>query len=178
MDLSGSWEYIQTTARSRLARNKTPRHRHELGESAEVLGVAGELVARRFLGLSERVHEGFDHGIDIKWAGMRIDVKATLLTKNFAFRLLQWPIWKHVKSDIVLLTAVDPLTQVGVVVGYAFRREVEAAPINATRAYPCHEIRVQDLHHPWELYAMMLSGIGTPARPDAGESSIPPSTRR
>jgi hypothetical protein len=156
MDLSGSWEYIQKASGSRLANNITPRHRYELGVGAEVVGVAGEVVARRFLGLPEMVHEGFDHGVDIKWAGMTIDVKATILTRNLAHRLLQWPKWKRVKSEIVLLTAIDPVIQAGVVVGFAYRHEVEEAPINDTRSQPCHEIAVPDLHQPWELFTMML----------------------
>lgn len=151
MDLSGSWSYIQSTAKSRLAHNITPRHVYEYGEGIELLGVAGEIIARRFLGLDEQIHEGFDHGVDILFYGMKIDVKATLLTPKIAHRFLQWPVWKRVKSDIVLLTAVDPLTRQGTVLGYATRAEIVCSPVNQERDWPCHEIALDKLHPAWEL---------------------------
>ena len=158
MDLSGSWEYVVRTARSRLSNNLTPHHRYELGESGEILGVAGEIVARNFFGMPGNVHEGFDNGVDIKWGGMTIDVKATILTPNLAYRFLQWPEWKRIKAEIILLTAVDPITQLGVAVGYATKKEIESAPVNRTRAQPCREIPVTQLHGLWELYASLQGG--------------------
>ncbi len=152
MDLSGSWEYIQSVARSRLAHNKTRRHVTEFGDGIEVLGVAGEIVARRFLGLDEQVHDTFDHGVDIEWFGMKIDVKATVLTPKVNFRYLQWPVWKKVKSEIILFTAVDPLSKSGTVIGYATKDEIMRAPVNAERFSPCHEIPVSELHPGWELH--------------------------
>ena len=59
MDLTSSWPYIEDTARNRLAHNKTSHHIYEYGDSLELLGVAGEIVARRFLGLSEELHCGY-----------------------------------------------------------------------------------------------------------------------
>jgi hypothetical protein len=152
MNLNGSWEYIQGIARSRLAHNKTARHVTEFGDGIEVLGVAGEIVARRFLGLEERVHDGFDHGVDISWFGMSIDVKATVLTPRVNFRYLQWPVWKKVKAGIVLFTAVDPITKSGTVIGYATRNEIIASPVNLDRFSACHEIPVSELHPAWELH--------------------------
>jgi hypothetical protein len=151
MDLSGSWEYIQSIARSRLAHNRTPRHVSAYGDGIEVLGVAGELCARRFLGLDEKVHEGFDHGIDIDYCGKAIDVKATVLTPKVNFRRLQWPLWKRVKADLVLFTAIDPITMQGAVIGYATKDEVLNSPVNVDRCTPCHEIPISDLHPAWEL---------------------------
>jgi hypothetical protein len=151
MNLSGSWEYIQGIARNRLAHNKTIRHVTEFGEGIEVLGVAGEIIARRFLGLEEFVHDGFDYGVDIHWFGMKIDVKATVLTPKINFRYLQWPAWKKVRAGIVLFTAVDPLTKSGTVIGYATKDEILQAPVNMERFSPCHEIPVSELHPGWEL---------------------------
>ena len=151
MDLTGSWEYIQGIAKSRLANNKTPHHVTEFGEGIELLGAAGEIIARRFLGLEERLHSGFDHGIDIRLFGMKIDVKATVLTPKVCHRFLQWPTWKTVKSDIILLTAIDPISKQGTVLGYATKNEMEGAPVNKTRFIACHEIAVNELHPCWEL---------------------------
>jgi len=153
MDLSGSWDYILEVSRSRLAHNKTAHHVSDYGEGIEVIGVAGEIVARRYLGMSEIVHDGFDDGVDLRFAGMRIDVKATLLTSLVGHRFLQWPDWKKVKADIILLTAIDPVTKVGVPIGYATKQEIIKAPINRDRPTPCHEIPVRDLHPVWELMA-------------------------
>jgi len=153
MDLRGSWQYIIETAKSRLARNKTFRHVEDYGTGIEVIGVAGEIVARRFLGLDEGVHLGFDGGADIIYFGQRIDVKATVLTPKVEYRFLQWADWKPVRSDIILLTVIDPIEMVGYPVGYATRDEILAAEINQTRHTPCHEIRIYDLHPMWELGA-------------------------
>ncbi len=146
MNLSGSWQYIQMTARSRLEHNKTSRHVSEYGEGIEVLGAAGEIVARRFLGVAEVLHDGFDGGCDILFHEMRIDVKATVLTPKVHYRFLQWPLNKHVRSDIILMTAVDPIHMMGTLLGYATREEVLRAPVNYQRKYPCAEIPVNNLH--------------------------------
>ena len=151
MDLSGSWEYIERIARSRLAHNKTPRHVSDYGDEIEVLGAAGEIVARRFLGLSETLHDGFDNGTDFVYAGKSVDVKATVLTPKIGWRFLQWPHWKPVKAEIVILTAVDMASMQGTVLGWVTGDEVKAAPINQTRQTPCHEIPVKSLHPGWEL---------------------------
>lgn len=151
MDLSGAWSYGRSVSEHRLAHNKTQRHVSEYGDGIELLGVMGEICARRFLGLSEVLHEGFDHGVDILFEGMTIDVKATHLTPLIQHRYLQWPRWKPVKSDYILLAAIDALHRGGTILGYATRAEVLAAPINRDRRYPCREIAVGDLHPAWEL---------------------------
>ena len=153
MDLSGSWQYIIETAKNRLAHNKTFRHVDEYGTGIEVIGVAGEVVARRFLGLDEGVHLGFDGGADIVYFGQRIDVKATVLTPKVEHRFLQWADWKPIRSDLILLTVIDPIEMVGYPVGYATRDEMLDAPINSTRNTPCHEISINDLHPVWKLGA-------------------------
>ncbi len=151
MDLSGSWSYIENTARSRLSHNKTRRHVSDYGEGIEVIGVAGEIVVRRFLGLPEQVHEGFDHGVDINYFGMRIDVKATILTPNANYRYLQWPNWKRVRADYIIMTVVDPINRLGTIIGYATKGEIYQAPVNKNRSTPCHEIPFIGLHPAWEL---------------------------
>ncbi len=151
MDLSGSWQIIEAAARSRLSHNKTKRHVYDYGEAIEVIGVAGEVVVRRFLGLPETVHERFDNGIDIEYFGMRMDVKATILTPNASYRFLQWPNWKKVRADYIVMTIIDPINKVGTVVGYATKHEIYAAAVNKNRHQPCHEIAFRELHPAWEL---------------------------
>ena len=154
MDLTGSWEYLQEVASRRLSKNKTPRHVYRYGTEIEVLGAAGELAARRFLGLPEELHANFDHGTDILWHGLSVDVKATVLTPRIAYRYLQWPEWKYVKADIVIMTAVDLRDKQATVLGYALRSDVLSAPINRERDTPCHEIPVPDLRPAWQLSVM------------------------
>jgi hypothetical protein len=151
MDLSGSWSYIESIARSRLSHNKTRRHVYDYGEGIEVIGVAGEIIVRRFLGLSETVHERFDHGIDIEYFGLKMDVKATVLTPGASFRFLQWPNWKRVRAGLIVMTVVDPINKIGTIIGYARKAEILAAPVNPNRATPCHEIPFTELHPAWEL---------------------------
>jgi hypothetical protein len=156
MDLSGSWSYIQNTAKSRLANNKTIHHDYRYGDGIEVIGVAGEIAARRYLGLDENVHVHFDHGVDINFMGVRIDVKATVLTPKIIHRYLQWPANKRVKADIVLLTAVDPVTRQCVILGYATKNEILNAKVNTQRPTTCYEISVPELHPVYELVAGRL----------------------
>ena len=151
MDLSGSWTQIQSVAKNRLAHNKTVFHVSDYGDGIEVLGAAGEVCARRFFGLPETLHEEFDNGCDLVFAGKKIDVKTTVLTPKLNYRYLQWPQTKRIKADIVLMTAVDPISMQAVVVGYATKAEVKLAAVNNGRAYPCREISVVDLHPPYEL---------------------------
>jgi hypothetical protein len=159
MDLTGSWPYIERIARSRLAHNKTRHHVSEYGEGIETLGVAGELVARRFLGLDEKLHDRFDGGHDFLFAGKTVDVKATVLTPNIAYRYLQWAEWKPVKAQVVLMTGVDPITRQGIVIGYATKEEVLQSPINRSRFNPCHEIPISELHPVYGLVAAHLRFI-------------------
>jgi hypothetical protein len=156
MDLTGSWDYILSIARSRLARNKTANHIDNYGEEIEVLGVAGEIIARRFLGLPERVHSCFDNGTDLVFGGVKMDVKTTQLTSRVSFRYLQWPVWKEVKAPIVLMAAVHMKHKYGTVLGYALKDEILSAKLNTTRFTPCHEIPVVDLHQPYELFERRL----------------------
>mgnify|MGYP000849792885 CR=1 FL=1 len=161
MNLAGDWSYLQKVAANRLASNKTPRHVYRYGEEIELLGAAGELAARRFLGLPEDLHENFDHGVDLVWHGINIDVKATHMTPKVAYRYLQWPREKRVKADVVLLTAVDLQARQATVLGYAYKEDVLNAPVNETRDYPCHEIPVTKLRPAWELQVMRKSSNWT-----------------
>jgi len=153
MDLSGSWSYIESVARSRLAHNKTKHHVNDYGSYIEIIGAAGEITARRFLGLNESIHSTFDGGIDLHYLGNSIDVKATKLTPQVCRRHLQFPIWKKVKSDIILLTAISIEQKIGTVIGYALKSEVLIAEVNNGRDYPCREIPISELHPAWELIA-------------------------
>ena len=152
MNLRSSWQYISETSKRRLATNKTSRHMGGYGTGIEVIGVAGEVVARRYLGLDEGVHLGFDGGTDIVYYGLRIDVKATILTPTAQYKFLQWAERKPVRSDIILFTLIDPINRAGYPAGYATRDEILAAPINPLRHIPCHEISIRDLHPEWELF--------------------------
>lgn len=156
MDLSGSWEYIQKVARNRLANNKTPYHVSVFGEGIEVIGAAGEIVARRELGMPEDLHEGFDNGTDIQFGKTRIDVKTTMLTPLAMHRNLQWPLYKQVKADVILMTVVDPITKQGAVVGYAMKAEILRAKRNMERRFPCYELPYERLHPVYWLIAEKL----------------------
>ena len=151
MDLTERWAYIERVAKERLENNITPYHVSRYGPEIEVIGAAGELAARYFLGLDPVLHTEFDGGRDLKWRGKTVDVKATKLTPYLAHRYLQFPKNKKVKSDIILLVAVDVFKKQAAVVGYATKDEMMTSPINFTRHQPCHEISVRKLHPTWEL---------------------------
>lgn len=160
MNLDRDWDYILQVAEHRLENNKTPRHRSELGTDIEVIGVAGELIARRVLGLPERLHEHWDGGIDIRFNGLTIDVKATQLITQPEYRFLQWPSGKRVVAQVILMAAIDLRKRRGVCLGYATRDEVLQSPVNQSRKYPCREIPVRDLHPTWHLLSDgMVAGI-------------------
>jgi len=146
VDFSREWKYLQQVAARRLKNNKTSHHVSQYGEEIELIGAAGELAARRFLGISQSLHEKFDGGVDLEWQGRTVDVKATRLTSKIQFRNLQWPEKKVIRAEIILMTAVDTKTRQATVIGYALAKEVMDAPINRTRDYPCHEIPVPKLH--------------------------------
>ena len=97
------------------------------------------------------MHEGFDHGIDIEYFDMKMDVKATILTPNANYRFLQWPEWKKVRADYIVMTVIDPINKLGTIIGYARKSEIVNAPINQTRSTPCHEVAFTELHPAWEL---------------------------
>lgn len=158
MDLSGSWAYLEEVASHRLENNKTAWHVSRYGPDIELLGAAGELAARRYLGLPEILNEHFDGGFDLFYKGYSIDVKATHLTPRLAFRSLQWPEWKPIRADIILMTAVDLKEMIAAMVGYAYKLEVLEAPINKERDIPCHEISAVLLHPTWELIARVYAG--------------------
>lgn len=154
MDLGSYWDYLEETAASRLRNNRTSRHVYQYGADIELIGAAGELAARRFLGLSTKLHKEFDGGSDLSWRGYRVDVKATKLTPRLNYRYLQWPEGKRLKSDIVLMMAVNVNSREATVCGWAWASQVREAPINYDRDYPCHEIPVVDLHPMWELHIL------------------------
>jgi len=151
MDLRPQWDYITKVAETRLKKNKTIYHIDKYGDQIEILGAAGEIAARRFLGLPEKLHLGRDKGVDLYWRGWQVDVKATHMTKYLHHRYLQWPYYKPVKADIILMTAVHLKWKKATVIGFAQRHEVEAATINSSRDIPCHEILTTNLHPAWEM---------------------------
>lgn len=151
MDLTGSWRYVQEIARERLEHNKTKRHVSDYGTAIELLGAAGELAARRFLGLDEHLHTQLDNGVDIRWRGYTIDVKSTHLTPKIEHRYLQWPQSKPIIAELIVMTAVNLRTKQAVVLGYTEKPIITKAPINYERDYPCHEVPVRDLNPAWEL---------------------------
>jgi 5-methylcytosine-specific restriction endonuclease McrA len=151
IDLSNDWGYILHISEERLRHNKTPRHDEHYGVNIETIGAAGELAARRSLGLPEKLGTHFDGGSDFVYGGRRVDVKATMWTRRIQFRFLQWPLWKPIKSEIILLTAIDISARKAMLLGFATHGEILTSPINSTRYHPCHEIRIQDLHKVWEI---------------------------
>lgn len=153
MKLAGVWENIEHVADIRRTNNRTPRHIDVA--YLEVIGAAGELAARHFLGLPTKLHQGFDHGKDFVWRGWKVDVKATKLTPLIAHRYLQWPVEKLIKADIILLMAVDQTTTEVVPIGWATAREILNAPINTSRRVPCYEIPVTELRPFWEMFAIL-----------------------
>ncbi len=151
MDLSKEWKYLQKVAKHRLENNKTKNHVSDFGEKIEIMGAAGELAARKFLGLNTNLHDSFDGGVDLVWRGKKIDVKATHLTPKILHRYLQWAQWKECRADLVLMTAVNLKEKQAVVLGFAYAHEIKSAPINALRHTACHEIPVPLLHPAYML---------------------------
>jgi hypothetical protein len=151
MNLAGNWPYLEKVAEVRLTKNKTPDHVYRYGPEIEVMGAAGEVIARRILGLPELLHTGWDGGSDLSWRNWRVDIKTTRLTPRLEYRYLQWRENKKLKADLVLMIAVDVQEKKGVPVGWAWKKEVLAAPVNRERYQACHEIPVPDLHPIWML---------------------------
>jgi len=158
MDLTKYWPYVTDVASRRLRNNRTPRHVDDYGEQLEIIGAAGELAARIFLGAPLEMAVNFDNGVDIRYAGTTIDVKATSLTPGIARKYLQWPLGKIIKADIIILTAVNRAEMHAAVIGYATKVEVRLAPVNSDRSRPCMEIPVSALHPVWELIAKEHAG--------------------
>jgi hypothetical protein len=151
LNLSKDWAYIEKIASERLKHNKTEHHVSKYGTDIELLGAAGEFAARRFLGLPETLHTHFDGGADIAIGGLRIDVKATVWTPALSRRYLQWPYWKPIRSNIILMTAVLISAQTARIVGYATTQDILAADMNLERFTPCYEIPITDLRKAQEL---------------------------
>ena len=158
MDLGAQWQYIEQVAAERLQNNQTKRHVSQYGTYIEVIGAAGELAARRFLGLPETLHTHLDGGCDMYYKGMRIDIKATVWTPKLQFRYLQWPISKPIKSDVVMLTAVSEESRSAIIAGYALPNDIGRAPINTERDFPCYEIPIPNLRKASQL--LMCEDIG------------------
>lgn len=154
MDLRSQWKYIHKVAKQRLRNNKTMYHVDKYGDEIEVIGAAGEIAARRFLGLPEKLHLTKDNGIDLYWRGWKVDVKATRLTKNLEWRFLQWPHYKPIKADIIFMTAVSIHYKSATVIGFATANEMGVSPINTTRDIPCHEISVKLLHPAYMMHTI------------------------
>ena len=150
MDLTNKWSYIETIAARRLAHNRTPRHVSKFGTEIETIGAAGELAARRFLGLPEFLHTHFDGGYDMFIGSTRIDVKATKL--DLAHKYMQWPYWKWVKAPIILMAMVDVQNKKALIVGYATREDILASTINMERSTMCYELPIKDLRKASDLY--------------------------
>ena len=153
MNLEHHWNYVLDVAAQRLKNNKTPKHVAKYGDELEIMGAAGELAARIFLGSDLDMGVHFDGGVDIYYGRHRIDVKATKITPGIAYRFLQWPIWKPVISDVILMTVVNIGTKQASVIGYATKSDLENAVANMAREIPCVEISFQNLRAPWELVA-------------------------
>ena len=147
MNLRSDWPYIQHIAAERLRKNKTPRHRADFGTEIEVTGAAGELAARRFLGLPEELGTTFDGGIDISLHGIAIDVKSTRPSSKW----LQVAYYKRVAADIILMMSIDPERQTAILRGFAWKREILAAPLDLTQIDACHRIHINELHGIEEL---------------------------
>jgi len=151
VDLTAQWPYLEQVAFTRLANNKTERHVSKFGTEIELIGAAGELAARRFFHVSEELHTHFDYGADITYKGIRIDVKATAWTPRVLRRHMQWPVWKRIKADVILLTAVSIQEKSAILVGYALPHEIRRAPVNRERFIACYEIPVTRLRKPSQL---------------------------
>jgi len=151
MDLSGSWGYIEAIADVRREHNQTQWHIHK--HYLEVIGAAGELAARRFLGLPETLHTGFDHGHDFELGRYFIDVKATKLTIHH--RWLQWPVGKPIKADIIFLMGVNLDRRIAIPFGYTWASELSKAPVNKNRDIACRELAISALHPAWELRILL-----------------------
>ena len=73
----------------------------------DIIGAAGEVAARRFLGLPEKLHNHFDGGVDLNWRGYRVDVKSTAISDYLGKQYLQYPEYKWINADIILMMGID-----------------------------------------------------------------------
>lgn len=151
LDLKGDWDYIQQIATQRLANNKTARHEYRSGPIIETIGAAGELAALRFFGLTEKLHTGFDGGIDIVTRYGTIDIKATQLFWDMHNRHLQLPWFKEPKADYIVLVGVSVENRIANMLGWCTPEELLSQPVNLDRRVPCYETPISKLHRMKEL---------------------------
>jgi len=152
------WNYILRVSRTRLKNNRTPFHVESKDGKFEVIGAAGEMAARRYFGLKEELHLHFDGGTDMKFHGLRINVKATEYSLVKPRHFLQWPIEKDINCDVAVMTMVDLLNKRVAVIGFALQDELLVAPINHKRPYTCREIPIRDLHPIADLKCKSVTG--------------------
>ena len=150
MNLGPYWPYIEDISRQRLANNKTSRHIPNDGQ-LELIGAAGELAARLFYGLSTELGVHFDGGHDFEVGDITVDVKATPMTGGAAYRYLQWPTWKEIKAQIIVMTIINVKQMTGTLVGFATKEQILASFVNKSRATVCYEIPYVKLSACWEL---------------------------
>ena len=154
MNLSGDWPYIENVAADRYRNHRHRKHHvSRFGRSIEIAGAAGELAARRYLGLPENLHTDLDGGVDLIWRGQKVDVKTTKLHGRTREMFLQWPKGKPVKCDLVLVVGLDRHTKDAVVMGYTEAKNIKHAPINESRPIPCHEYPFTQLTPAWEIWS-------------------------
>lgn len=154
IDLWDVWPYILYIAKERLRYNKTVRHIENDG-TYEILGAAGELAARRFLRMNEKLHIKFDHGADLLlFEGTRkhriVNVKATHWDPYHHYLL--WPTTCHICCDIAMSTLVDIPNKRAKIAGWTTSQAVANATINPKRDQECHEIRLEKLLSPYLLF--------------------------
>lgn len=147
MDLSSDWPYIQHIAAERLRHNKTTHHRARYGTEIEIMGAAGELAARRYLGLNEELGTHFDGGVDLFLHGLSIDIKSTRPYSKW----LQVAYFKRVSADLILMMAVSIKHKTARPFGFAWREEILSAPLDLRMDDACHHIPVEELHPAQEL---------------------------
>jgi len=166
MLITDAWDYILDVARERLVANFHRHNSHRLGDHIEVLGVAGELAARRFLGLPERVLGVGDPGWDIEipstdvlgdpyvWT---IDVKSRPWIEGFWRMPLQWPLHKPMRADLALLVFVHLAERRAAVVSFAGKEDLEAAPIDTGGLMPCRLVDPQNMQPATRLYNLFCT---------------------
>ncbi|MEM4204716.1 MAG: hypothetical protein QXS54_11655 [Candidatus Methanomethylicaceae archaeon] len=154
VNLQSNWGYIEGIARERLRRNKTKRHIYKYGDKLEIMGAAGEVALRKYLGLDVCLHATLDNGLDILFHGYQIDVKTTVWTPRVMFRYLQWPKDKPIKCDIAFMVAVDLEEKRANILGFASAFDIENSPVNEQREIPCYEIPVSELYCPEMLFEL------------------------
>jgi hypothetical protein len=111
------------------------------------MGAAGELAARRYLGLDETLGTHFDGGVDLTLHGLTVDIKSTRPWSKW----LQIAYYKRVVADVVLMMSINLKYQTAQPFGFAWREEVLNAPLDLRMDDACHHIPVEELHSVQEL---------------------------